>query len=54
MDVSQLKWAEARQRSRVEEALESKRKQENFIDMTSHKMHALISACMHPSHLAVH
>jgi PAS domain S-box-containing protein len=37
-DVSQLKWAEAMQRNRVEEALESKRQQENFIDMTSHEM----------------
>jgi PAS domain S-box-containing protein len=37
-DVSRLKWAEAIQRSRVEEALESKRQQENFIDMTSHEM----------------
>ncbi|KAH7395319.1 hypothetical protein DE146DRAFT_697545 [Phaeosphaeria sp. MPI-PUGE-AT-0046c] len=37
-DVSQLKWAEAIQRSRVEEALESKRQQENFIDMTSHEV----------------
>jgi PAS domain S-box-containing protein len=37
-DVSRLKWAEAVQRNRVEEALESKRQQENFIDMTSHEM----------------
>jgi signal transduction histidine kinase len=37
-DVSQLKWAEAIQKSRVDEALESKRQQENFIDMTSHEM----------------
>jgi PAS domain S-box-containing protein len=37
-DVSQLKWAEAIQKSRVEEALESKRQQENFIDMTSHEV----------------
>jgi PAS domain-containing protein len=42
-DVSQLKWAEAIQRSRVEEALESKRQQENFIDMTSHEMRMSIS-----------
>jgi len=33
-DISQLKWAENIQRNRVEEALESKRQQENFIDMT--------------------
>lgn len=37
-DISQLKWAEAIQQSRVEEALESKRQQENFIDMTSHEV----------------
>ncbi|KAH4933297.1 hypothetical protein HBI88_052490 [Parastagonospora nodorum] len=43
-DVSQLKWAEAIQRSRVEEALESKRQQENFIDMTSHEMRNPLSA----------
>jgi hypothetical protein len=33
------KWAEAIQKSRVEEALESKRQQENFIDMTSHEVY---------------
>jgi PAS domain-containing protein len=37
-DVSQLKWAETIQKTRVEEALESKRQQENFIDMTSHEV----------------
>jgi len=37
-DISQLKWAEAIQKNRVEEALESKRQQENFIDMTSHEV----------------
>jgi PAS domain S-box-containing protein len=40
-DVSQLKWAEAIQKNRVDEALESKRQQENFIDMTSHEMRML-------------
>jgi PAS domain S-box-containing protein len=35
-DISHLKWAEELQKRRVEEALESKRQQENFIDMTSH------------------
>lgn len=44
-DVSQLKWAEAIQRSRVEEALESKRQQENFIDMTSHEMRMYMMIC---------
>lgn len=37
-DISQLKWAEAVQKTRIEEALESKRQQENFIDMTSHEV----------------
>jgi PAS domain S-box-containing protein len=37
-DISQLKWAEAVQKDRFEEALESKRQQENFIDITSHEM----------------
>ncbi|KAF1944026.1 hypothetical protein EJ02DRAFT_399475 [Clathrospora elynae] len=43
-DVSQLKWSEAIQKTRVEEALESKRQQENFIDMTSHEMRNPLSA----------
>jgi signal transduction histidine kinase len=43
-DISQLKWAESIQRIRVEEALESKRQQENFIDMTSHEMRNPLSA----------
>ncbi|KAF2658347.1 hypothetical protein K491DRAFT_713734 [Lophiostoma macrostomum CBS 122681] len=44
MDVSQLKWAEDLQKIRVQEALESKRQQENFIDMTSHEMRNPLSA----------
>jgi PAS domain-containing protein len=40
-EITQLKWAEAVQKSRVEEALESKRQQENFIDMTSHEVGAV-------------
>ncbi|KAH7116891.1 hypothetical protein B0J11DRAFT_442335 [Dendryphion nanum] len=43
-DVSHLKWAEHLQRVRVDEALESKRQQENFIDMTSHEMRNPLSA----------
>jgi signal transduction histidine kinase len=43
-DVSQLRWAEDIQKVRVEEALESKRQQENFIDMTSHEMRNPLSA----------
>lgn len=37
-NISPLKWAESIQRARVEEALESKRQQEHFIDMTSHEL----------------
>ena len=44
-DISQLKWAEAIQKGRVEEALESKRQQENFIDMTSHEVSVLRIEC---------
>lgn len=43
-DISQQKWAEAFQRERREEALELKRQQENFIDMTSHEMRNPLSA----------
>jgi len=45
-DISQLKWAEEIQRIRVDEALESKRQQENFIDMTNHEVkapHSMVS-----------
>ncbi|KAF2431180.1 hypothetical protein EJ08DRAFT_632435 [Tothia fuscella] len=50
-DISPLKFAEQIQRKRiedqsllVEEALEAKRQQENFIDMTSHEMRNPLSA----------
>ncbi|KAF2029760.1 hypothetical protein EK21DRAFT_100980 [Setomelanomma holmii] len=43
-DISQFKWAESVQRRRVEEALEAKRQQENFIDMTSHELRNPLSA----------
>ncbi|KIW08451.1 uncharacterized protein PV09_01354 [Verruconis gallopava] len=43
-NISQFKWAEDIQRTRFEEALEAKRKQENFIDMTSHEMRNPLSA----------
>lgn len=44
IEISHLKWAESVQKIRVEEALESKRQQENFIDMTSHEMRNPLSA----------
>jgi hypothetical protein len=34
-NISQQKWAEDFQKRRMEEAIELKRQQENFIDMTS-------------------
>ncbi|KAK6002203.1 hypothetical protein QM012_001841 [Aureobasidium pullulans] len=40
-DISHLKWAEDVQKSRVEEALEAKRQNEVFIDMTSHEVNPL-------------
>lgn len=43
-DISRFKWAEEIQRTRMEEALEAKRKHENFIDMTSHEMRNPLSA----------
>ncbi|KAL2278725.1 hypothetical protein FJTKL_14282 [Diaporthe vaccinii] len=43
-DISQQKWAEAFQNQRREEAVELKRQQENFIDMTSHEMRNPLSA----------
>ncbi|KUI61495.1 Hybrid signal transduction histidine kinase K [Cytospora mali] len=43
-DISQQKWAEAFQKERRDEALELKRQQENFIDMTSHEMRNPLSA----------
>ncbi|KAF3765023.1 hypothetical protein M406DRAFT_292291 [Cryphonectria parasitica EP155] len=46
-DVSLQKWQLERERLRKEEALESKRQQENFIDMTSHEMRNPLSAIIH-------
>uniref|UniRef100_A0A8H7N7K3 PAS fold-4 domain-containing protein n=1 Tax=Bionectria ochroleuca TaxID=29856 RepID=A0A8H7N7K3_BIOOC len=37
-DISSQKWAEKVQSERREEAVELKRQQENFIDITSHEM----------------
>lgn len=37
-DISQQKWAEAHQTRRMEEAMELKRQQEAFVDMTSHEV----------------
>lgn len=46
-DVSLQKWQLEQEKSRKEEAIESKRQQENFIDMTSHEMRNPLSAILH-------
>ncbi|KAL2259858.1 hypothetical protein VTK26DRAFT_6318 [Humicola hyalothermophila] len=45
-DISQLKWAEYFQKQRRDEAVELKRQQENFIDITSHEMRNPLSAIL--------
>lgn len=46
-DVSQQTWQLKQEKQRKEEAIESKRQQENFIDMTSHEMRNPLSAIVH-------
>ncbi|CAG9995643.1 unnamed protein product [Clonostachys byssicola] len=46
-DVSLQKWQLDQERKRKDEAIESKRQQENFIDMTSHEMRNPLSAIVH-------
>jgi signal transduction histidine kinase/DNA-binding NarL/FixJ family response regulator len=48
-DVSLQKWQLELERERKEEALDSKRQQDNFIDMTSHEMRNPLSAIVHCS-----
>ena len=45
-NISQQKWAEDFQKRRREEAVELKRQQENFIDITSHEMRNPLSAIL--------
>jgi signal transduction histidine kinase len=45
-NISQQKWAEDYQRRRMEEAVELKRQQTNFMDMTSHEMRNPLSAIL--------
>lgn len=45
-DISKHKWAEGFQKRKMEEAVELKRQQENFIDMTSHEMRNPLSAIL--------
>ncbi|RDW87629.1 hypothetical protein BP5796_03323 [Coleophoma crateriformis] len=45
-NISQQKWAEDLKKRRMEEAIEMKRQQENFIDITSHEMRNPLSAIL--------
>lgn len=45
-NISQQKWAEHFEKRRTEEAVEMKRQQENFIDITSHEMRNPLSAIL--------
>lgn len=44
VDISEFKYADNMQKTRLEDAIEAKRQQENFIDMTSHEMRNPLSA----------
>jgi len=46
-DISGFKFAESVQQHRVDEAIEAKRQQENFIDMTSHEIRNPLGAVVH-------
>jgi len=46
-DVSLQKWQLDREKQRKEEAIDSKRQQENFVDMVSHEMRNPLSAIIH-------
>jgi len=46
-DISHIKWAEKDQAKRAIEAVEAKRQQENFIDMTSHEIRNPLGAVVH-------
>lgn len=45
-NISTQKWAEGFQKRKMEEAVELKRQQENFIDITSHEMRNPLSAIL--------
>ncbi|KFA72821.1 hypothetical protein S40288_09508 [Stachybotrys chartarum IBT 40288] len=46
-DVSSFKWVDQLQSQRLSEALELKRQQENFLDITSHEMRNPLNAILH-------
>lgn len=43
-DISGLKWSESQLRRKMDQAIENKKQQERFIDMTSHEMRNPLSA----------
>ncbi|KAH6644071.1 hypothetical protein C7974DRAFT_13853 [Boeremia exigua] len=43
-DISSVKWAEKMQSAQLSEAIEQKRQQENFLDVTSHEMRNPLNA----------
>ncbi|KAF2631616.1 hypothetical protein BU25DRAFT_488189 [Macroventuria anomochaeta] len=43
-DISSVKWAEKMQSARLSEAIEQRRQQENFLDVTSHEMRNPLNA----------
>lgn len=45
-DITPQKYAEIIQKQRMEDALEAQRRQETFIDVTSHEMRNPLSAIM--------
>ncbi|RMZ71359.1 sensory transduction histidine kinase [Pyrenophora seminiperda CCB06] len=53
-DISDFKLSEALQRRRLEEAVEARRQQENFVDMTSHEIRNPLSAVMHCTESLAH
>ncbi|KAH8890495.1 hypothetical protein GQ53DRAFT_794785 [Thozetella sp. PMI_491] len=46
-DISSFKWVDQLQSHRLSEALELKRQQENFLDITSHEMRNPLNAILH-------
>ncbi|XPS97331.1 hypothetical protein M3J09_006565 [Ascochyta lentis] len=46
-DISSIKWAEKMQAEQLSEALEQRRQQENFLDVTSHEMRNPLNAIFH-------
>ncbi|KAK3616509.1 hypothetical protein LTR56_025915 [Elasticomyces elasticus] len=52
-DISHLKWVESVQKQRTDEAIEAKRQQDNYIDMTSHEIRNPLGAVIHCADMIV-